>query len=256
MMLAEELEADWTKVLMEQAPAESIYVVGDVIKGFIANELEVPSVLQRHADYAVYKLADMMNMQITGSSASVRFTGQAGMRRAGAAAKEMLIRAAAVQWEVAESGCEAKLSYVHHHASGRSASYGELAVKVSAYTPSLHPTLKERKNYTICGKSLPRFDTPAKVVGKQIYGIDVNLPGLKYAAIRHAPVFGGTAISFDESGIKGSKGIEATIQLADSVVVIADNYWRAKSALDEMPVEFSDGENGKFNTEEMFNEFE
>ena len=256
MMLADELEADWSLVQMKQAPAESIYAVGDVIKGFLAADMKVPSVFQRHTDYSFYKIASLMNMQITGGSASVRFTGQAGMRRAGAAAKEMLIRAAAEKWRVSADDCEAKLSHVYHHTSGQSASYGELAERASSYEPPLHPVLKQKEDYNICGKPIPRFDTPAKIVGKQNYGIDIQLPEMKYAAIRHAPVFGGSAVSYDESGIKDGKGIESVIKLAGSVVVIADNYWRALTALAELPVEFSDGEHGDFNSDNLFGEFD
>ena len=256
MMLAEELEADWSLVRMQQAPAESIYAVGDVIKGFIADGLDVPAVLKRHADYSFYKLASIMNMQITGGSASVRFTGHFGMRRAGAAAKEMLIRAAAQRWQVVAFECEAKLSHVYHQASGKSASFGELAEQASHYEPPLHPVPKKKEDYKICGKPLPRFDTPAKVVGKQNYGIDIQLPNMKYAAIRHSPVFGGSAVSFDDSGIKDRKGIEAVLKLQDSVVLIADSYWRAFTALDDLPIEFSDGEHGDFNSEDLFVEFD
>ncbi len=256
MMLAEELEADWSLVRMQQAPAEAIYAVGDVIRGFIAGGLEVPGVFRRHVDYSFYKLASMMNMQITGGSASVRFTGQNGMRRAGAAAKAMLIQAAADKWQVAIQECEAKLSHVYHYASGRSAGYGELAGEASRLRLPPHPLLKSRQDYKICGKSIPRFDTPAKVVGKQDYGIDIRLPGMKYAAIRHSPVFGGSAVSFDDTGVKGKKGFEAVILLPDSVVLIADNYWRAKTAIDELLIEFSDGEHGDFNSEKLFAELE
>ncbi|MBT7951593.1 MAG: xanthine dehydrogenase family protein molybdopterin-binding subunit [Gammaproteobacteria bacterium] len=255
MMLAEEMEADWSMVQMQQAPAESIYAVGDMIKGFLADGLDVPAVFQRHTDYSFYKIASLMNMQITGGSGSVRFTGQAGMRRAGAAAKEMLIRAAAENWQVSVDECEAKLSQVFHHASGRSSSYGELAEQAASYEPPLHPVLKKKEDYTICGKPIFRFDTPAKVVGMQNYGIDIQLPGMKYAAIRHAPVFGGSAVSFDKSGIANGKGIETVVKLADSVVVIADNYWRAKTALSDLSVEFSDGEHGDFNSNNLFVEF-
>jgi isoquinoline 1-oxidoreductase subunit beta len=255
MMLAEELEADWSKVQMQQAPAESIYAVGDMIKGFIASGLNVPSVFKRQEDFAFYKIASLMNMQITGGSASVRFTGQAGMRRAGAAAKEMLIRAAAENWQVDSEECEAKLSYVYHQASGQSASFGELAEQASKYEPSLQPVLKKKEDYSICGKPLPRFDTPARVVGQQNYGIDVVLPGMKYAAIKHSPVFAGTAVSFDDSGIKKRKGFETVIKLSDSFVLIADNYWRAKTALAELPVEFSDGENADFSSDKLFSDF-
>ena len=252
MMLAEEMEADWALVRMQQAPAEAVYAVGDVIKGFIAGDLDVPTVLRRHVDYSFYKLASMMNMQITGGSASVRFTGQVGMRGAGAAAKEMLINTASEVWQVPADECLAELSFVHHRASGKSLSFGELAEQAAQSEPPLHPRLKNKSDYRICGQAIPRFDTPAKVVGKQTYGIDVVLPEMKYAAVRHAPVFGGAAVSFDDSGIKNKRGVETVLQLPEAVVLVADNYWRAKIALDQMPIEFSDGEHGKYNTETLF----
>lgn len=255
MMLAEELEADWSLVSMQQAPAEHIYAVGDLIKGFIAADLDVPSVLKRHSDYTFYKIAGLMNMQITGGSASVRFTGRHGMRRAGAMAKEMLLQAAADNWNVNVDECEARMSIVYHKNSDTKASYGELAAKASTLSPPLHPVLKDKKDYNICGQSLPRFDTPLKVVGKQDYGIDVRLPGLKYAAIRHAPVFGGKAISYDDSAIRNKKGIEKVVQLNNAVAVVADNYWRASQALRDLPVEFGAGGNDDFNSEQLSAEF-
>ncbi|NKB36749.1 MAG: molybdopterin-dependent oxidoreductase [Gammaproteobacteria bacterium] len=256
MMLAEEMEADWSLVNMEQAPAESVFAVGDMIKGFVADDLEPPAILQRHVDYAFYKIAGLMNMQITGGSASVRFTGQAGMRRAGAAAKEMLIRAAAENWQVAESECEAGLSYVHHSGSGKSSSFADLAAKAAQYETPLHPQLKRKEDYTICGQPLPRFDTAAKVIGDLNYGIDIKLPDMKYAAVRHAPVFGGKAVSFDESAVKARRGVEQVIMLNDAIVLIADSYWRAKSALDTLAVEFSSGEHGEFDSRNLFDKFD
>ena len=255
MMLAEELEADWALVRMEQAPAEELYVVGDLIQGFVAGDINVPNALRRHVDYAFFKIADIMNMQLTGGSASVRFTGQWGMRRAGAAAKEMLVKAAAENWNVSTTECEAKRSRVYHRASGRSATFGELAKQASQYTPSLTPKLKDKKDYVICGKPIPRWDTPAKVTGELVYGIDITLPGIKHAAIRHAPIFGSEVLSFDANAIKNQRGVDRVLKIPGAVVVIADNYWRAKTALSKLPVEFSDGENGDFSTEGMFKEF-
>ena len=252
MMLAEELEADWSMVKMEQAPAESIYAVGKVIQGFVAGEINPPESLQRLVDYSFYKIADIVNMQITGGSASVRFTGHWGMRHAGAAAKEMLLKAAADTWEVPVGECNAKLGHVHHAASGQTLTFGELADRASTYTPSVRPKLKDKKDYTICGKSIPHFNVPEIVKGEMMYGIDVSLPEMKYAAIRHAPVFGGDVVSFDADAIKDNRGVEKVLKIPGAVVVIADNYWRAKTALNQLPVEFDAGEHQDFNTTRMF----
>ncbi len=248
MMLAEELDADWSGVKVEQAPPAHEFAVGDMIKGFLADDLEVPTVFQRHLDYSFYKIAGLMNMQITGGSGSVRFTGQAGMRRAGAAVRELLVKSAASAWNVPESECSTRNSYVHHDNSGKSIPYAELASTAASLTPSTRPVLKKKSEYTICGQPIARLDIPAKVTGTQDYGIDTRLTGMKFAAIRHAPVFGGTAVSFDGSKIQDDVHVDKVIQLEDAVVVIADNYWRASKALAQLPIEFSDGENAGFSS--------
>ena len=248
MMLAEELDADWSGVKVEQAPPAHEFAVGDMIKGFLADDLEVPMVFQRHLDYSFYKIAGLMNMQITGGSGSVRFTGQAGMRRAGAAVRELLVKSAALEWNVPESECSTGNSHVHHEISGKSIPYAELASGASSLTPSTRPELKSKSEYTICGQPIPRLDIPSKVTGTQDYGIDTRLPGMKFAAIRHAPVFGGTAVSFDDSKIQDDAHVDRVVKLDNAVVVIADNYWRASKALGKLPIEFSDGENGGFSS--------
>jgi len=256
MMLAEEMEADWSLVSVEPAPAEDIYVTDKIARGFTAGEIPVPGSLKRLVDYSFYKVSDVMNLQITGGSASVRFTGQWGMRVAGAAAREMLISAAAKEWGVASAECYAKLSHVHHDASGRYAGFAELAGTAATLTPSLSPKLKNKKDYTICGRAIPRVDIPEKVDGSLEYGIDLKLDGLKVAAVRHAPVFGGDIASYDSNSIEDLIGIEDVLQIPGAVVVTADNYWRAKQGVTNLAIEFSDGENGNFNSEDMFKDFE
>ena len=256
MMLAEEMEADWSLVNVEQAPAEDIYVTDKIARGFTTGELPVPESLKRFVDYSFYKVSDVMNLQITGGSASVRFTGQWGMRVAGAAAKEMLISAAAEKWDIAGAECYAKLSHVRHDASGQYASFAELAEAAARLTPSLSPQLKNKQDYTICGQSIPRVDIPEKVDGSLQFGIDLKLDGLKVAAVRHAPVFGGEVTSYDSSAIEDLAGIEDVLQIPGAVVVTADNYWRAQQGVTHLAVEFSDGENGHFNSEELFGDFE
>lgn len=255
MMAAEEMEADWDLVQMVQAPADDIWANGPLGKGFILGQTPIPTALVGVVDTTFFKLAEMMVGQITGGSTSVRFTGQYGMRVAGAAAKEMLIRAAADKWNVPESELTARLSHVHHDASGKSATFGELAAAAAQYDPPGNPTLKDRSDFTIIGTSKPRYDIPSKVDGSAQYGVDVQLPGLQVAAIRQAPVFGGSVKSFDGSAALSQRGVTAVVSTDDGVAVVADNYWRAKKALDLVEVEFDDGGNGSVSTESIFATF-
>ena len=255
MMAADEMEADWDLVQMVQAPADDVWANGPLAKGYIVGATPIPSILTGVVDASFFKIAEIMVGQITGGSTSVRFTGQYGMRVAGAAAKEMLIRAAAEQWNVPESELVARLSYVHHETSGRSASFGELAAAAAEYDPPLNPTLKVRKDFTIMGTSKPRYDIPSKVDGTATYGVDVQRDGLQIAAIRQAPVFGGSVKSFDGTAALAQRGVTAVVSTGDGVAVVADNYWRASQALELVEVEFDAGGNGDVSTESIFATF-
>ena len=258
MMLAEELEADWSLMDIRQAPVEEIYVTDKLARGMTLGEIAVPRSMRRLLDYSFYKVSGIMNLQITGGSASVRFTGQWGMRVAGAAAKEMLLRAAAERWGVAQSECRARLSRVHHEPSGRALRFADLSEAAAEYSPSLTPPLKSRQDYVICGKPVARVDAPDKVTGAVQYGIDVQLDNMQVGAVRHAPVFGGEVIRYYERNsdpVTSRPGVKDIIQVPGAVVVTADNYWRAQQALDSLVVIFSDGGNDAFNTEKMYADF-
>lgn len=255
MMAAEEMEADWDLVQMVQAPAHETWANGPLGRGYILGEAPVPSILTGLVDTTFFKVAEMMNLQITGGSTSVRFTGQYGMRVTGAAAKEMLIRAAADKWNVSESELTARLSHVYHEASGRSATFGELAAAAAEYDPPSNPVLKDRKDFTIIGTSKPRYDIPSKVDGSAQYGVDVQLSGLRVAAIRQAPVFGGAVVSFDGKEALKQRGVSHVVSTGDGVAVVADNYWRAKRALDLVDIEFDDAGKGDVTTQTIFAQF-
>src|SRR5467141_4828331 len=163
MILAEELEADWKQITVEQAAASTLY--GD---------------------------------QSTGGSASVRTTWDP-LRKAGAAAREMLISAAATEWGVPRSGCKAENSTIVHSASTRRLTYGQLAAKAAALpVPTDPPLKKDPKEYKIVGQRIPRLDTATKVTGTAGYGIDFRLPNMKYAVLARCPVIGGKVGSFDD----------------------------------------------------------
>ena len=177
------------------------------------------------------------------------------MRIAGAAAREMLLRAVADRWNVAQSECRAQLSHLYHDATGRSVRYADLAAAAAQFTPSLTPRLKAKKDYVICGKSVPRVDLAGKITGALDYAIDVRLDNMKSAAIRHAPVFGGDVSSLEPGPAAALPGVVDVLQIPGAVVVTADNYWRASQALSALDVRFGDGGNGGFSSERMCRDF-
>lgn len=242
MMLADELDADWALVRMEEAPATEGFANAHVFHGFLPFDVPVP--LLRGFDYATYKVAQWVGLQVTGGSSSVRGTGRHGMQIAGAAARSMLIDAAATRWQVPASECTAKQSHVLHGASGRSATYGELATDAARLDPPVHPVLKAREAWTIMGTSVPRFDSPGKVDGSARYAIDVQLPGLLHAAVRAAPVFGGKLTSVDSSEVQAMPGVQAVVRLDDAVAVVAVDTWRALQGVRALQPQFTDGGNG------------
>jgi isoquinoline 1-oxidoreductase beta subunit len=158
------------------------------------------------------------------------------MRKAGATAREMLKAAAAQRWGVAASELSAKLGKVSHAASKRSATYGELAQAASAQKVPDNITLKLPPQWTLIGQPLQRFDIPAKSNGSAVYGIDVRLPGMVYAALAQCPVFGGSPASFDASGVMSRRGVKKVVSGPDFVAVVADNWWRAQQALKSLKV--------------------
>jgi isoquinoline 1-oxidoreductase beta subunit len=168
------------------------------------------------------------------------------VRKGGAAARMMLIRAAADAWNVPVGECSAANSVITHQPSGRTVTFGKVADAAANLAPPQDVALKDAKDWTIAGKPLKRLDTPEKIVGKPIYGIDVRLPGMLYATINTCPVFGGKLTSYDESKVHDMPGVKNVVRVGDNAVaVIADSWWRAKKALDALPVVWDEGENAK-----------
>src|SRR5262249_51584047 len=153
---------------------------GYLVRAFVPAFATVPRMTERAVDYATYRLTRIMNLQVTGGSSSVRGTGFYGMRMAGAAAKDMLIRAAAERRDVPAEECTAALSKITHAKSGRSATYGELAADAAQLDVPAHPPMKKPSEYKIVGTPRPRFDIPSKVNGSAIYAIDVSVPDMMY----------------------------------------------------------------------------
>jgi isoquinoline 1-oxidoreductase beta subunit len=215
-LVAEELECDWQKVTTEY-----------------------PTPGQNAARKRVW--GDFS----TGGSRGIR-ASQDYVRKGGAAARQMLIQAAANEWNVAPGECVASSSVITHKASGRSTTYGKVAEAAMKLQPPADIRLKDPSEWKIIGKSLKRLDTVDKTTGKMVYGIDIQLPGMLNAAIKDCPVFGGKLKRYDESKIAGLKGVKKVVKVGDSAVaVVADTWWHAKSALDALPITWDEGENAK-----------
>jgi isoquinoline 1-oxidoreductase beta subunit len=253
MMAAEELEADWDLVRVKEAPALDAYANAYVVRAFTG---DVPRALERAFDYGTYRLARWFGLQATGGSMSVRGTGQYGMRIAGAAAKEMLIAAAAERFGVSPSECQAKASRVTHAASGKSAAFGELATLAAGKPVPAHPGVKNPDSYSIRRTARQRLDLPSKVNGSAVYGIDFTTPGMLYAALEMAPVFGGKLVSVDPGPAQSMPGVKQVVQLDAAVAVVADSYWRARRALGALEPEFDDAGHGEVSSASIFAAFD
>jgi len=211
MLVAEELECDWSKVKAEfVAPDEN-----------------------RRRDRVWGNMS-------TGASRSIS-ASQNDLRQAGATAREMLITAAAARWNVPAGECRAARSVITHRPSGRTVTFGQVASAAAKVAPPGPVKLKDPKDWTLIGTAQRRFDVPDKITGKPIYAIDVRLPDMLYAAIVQCPVFKGTLQAVDESKLAGMKGIRRVIRHADAVAVVADSWWRAKKAAEALQITWEPG---------------
>jgi isoquinoline 1-oxidoreductase beta subunit len=255
-MAAEELGADWDKMRAETAPPDPLFANGALVEGFALSQAgmtrnSIPAFLQGSVFAAGNRLAQFMDIQVTGGSSAVRTTGVYGVRIAAAAAREMLMAAAADRLKAPLEAFHTEGSRVIHGPSGQSFRFGELAAAASLYSPSSHPALKPRSEYTLVGKSIPRIDIPAKVNGATKYGIDVQVPGMQFAAIKISPIFGGKLISVNEASIAGNPGVKKVIKLDDAVMVVADRFWRAQRAADALETVFGDAGNAAVSSDSI-----
>jgi isoquinoline 1-oxidoreductase beta subunit len=245
-MAADELDADWSKVVLESAPVNVAFANAPLAKAFGGELLpfSIPPFLKGITGSTFAMIARNIPLQVTGGSSTVRATGQTGMRVAGAAARIALIAAAAKRLGVPEGELTTANSKVIHAKSGRSLRYGELAAEAAEMTLVAAPKLKEARDYRLIGKPIPRLDIPAKVDGSARYGMDVQLPDLRVATIMAAPVRGGKLDSVDAAPALGVKGVEKVVKLDNAVAVIATGYWQALTGLRALSPKFSDGGHG------------
>ncbi len=255
MMLADEMDADWDKVKMLEAPANKEYANYALAKGFAAGDVDFPAFLVDTVDGFFLTVMKAMNMQITGGSMSVPTTGQIGMRVAGAATRAVLLEAAADTWNVPASELRASKGQIIHERSSRSAPFADFAVKAAELPLPAKPRLKTPDEYTIMGTDVQRFDVPAKVDGSAAFGIDASLPGMKYASVMASPVFGTAVRSVDDSSIQDMPGIRRVVNLGDAVAVVADGYWQARKALDRLEIEFERNGSEAIEQSDIFSQF-
>ena len=209
MLLAEELEVDWSLVRTEHAPADRT----------------------------------MYGRQSTGGSTSIR-TNHERLRNAGASAREMLVAAGAARWEVPASECRAEDGQVLHASSGRSLSYGSLADEAALLPVPDDPAIKDPKDFQLVGQRMPRLDSPEKVDGSAVFGLDVTVPGMLTALVARSPVFGGAVRSFDAAAALAVPGVRQVVEIPTGVVVADDGFWAAKQGRDALTIEWDAGDFG------------
>jgi isoquinoline 1-oxidoreductase beta subunit len=251
MLVAEELDCDPASLAFEQAPVDPVYANATILGDGVPFRPDDHGWLASLARHSQYKLGELLGVQTTGGSTSVRDAWEI-MRRAGAAARAMLVAAAAERWKVTSADCRTERGRVVR--AGASRGYGELVADAARQPIPANPALKDPAGYRVIGTSLARLDVPAKTDGRAQFGIDTRLPGMRFAAIAQCPVFGGSLKRADAAKAKSMPGVQAVIELeatstsAAAVAVIADGWWRAKRALEAVAIEWADGPYGKLDT--------
>lgn len=223
MLLAEELDADWSKVGFEAAPVDPKY---------------------NHPAFG---------MQVTGGSSSV-WSGLEQFRQAGAAARAMLVSAAATRWNTDPASCRTESGAVFD-GSNRKLTYGQLVADAAKLTPPAHVQLKDPKTFKLIGKPIQRLDTSVKLNGQAVFGLDVKLPGMLTAVVARPPTFGATLKSFDDSKARSMPGVRKIARVPSGVAVIADTFWQAKVARDALRMEWDEGAMRGFSTTKMMQDF-
>jgi isoquinoline 1-oxidoreductase subunit beta len=223
-ILADELDVDFSRVVVEAAPPNDALYTNPAL-GF----------------------------QVTGGSTSIRIFWMP-MRKAGASARAMLVEAAAATWHVDPGSCRTANGEVIHGPSGRRLAYGALVDRAAHSTPPKNPTLKDRKDFHLIGTPAKRLDSPGKVNGRAMFGIDAMPSGVKFATLRASPVFGGKVTHVDETAARNVPGVRQVIVLDDLVAVVGDHMWAAKKGLDALQISWDEGQNAAVSSEQIFDD--
>jgi isoquinoline 1-oxidoreductase beta subunit len=224
MLLNEELQADWARIRVESAPVDATY------------------------NHPVF------GMQMTGGSTTTAAEWD-HYRQLGAAARVVLIGAAAQQWTVDASTCRVEKGVVIHGPTSKRATFGSLAAAAAMLPVPANIPLKDPKNFTLIGKPTRRLDTPSKTNGSAQFGLDVVLPGMLTAVIARSPVFGGKVASFDAAEAQQVPGVRAVVQVPTGIAVIAERFWPAKLGRDKLKIKWDEGENAGISTTKMLADF-
>lgn len=250
MLLVEELDARWEDVQVEQAPVAQIYANATMMLNVVPFTSDDDSVMARMARASMQRLGYALSLQVTGGSASVRDAWEP-MRLAGATARAMLVQAAATRWSITPAQCQVEAGHVINTTTGARLGFGELAKDASALTPPQDVRFKDPSQYKLIGKPMARQDIPAKVNGSAEFGIDVKREGMVYAAIAQPPVFGAKVASVDSKAALQRKGVLKVLQIPQGVVVVANNWWRAKQALAEVKISYEASPNDKVSSADI-----
>lgn len=220
MIFADELGADYQKVVVKSPINDSLY--NNPIFG----------------------------MQLTGGSTAVRAWWEP-MRVIAATLREMLVESAAKQWQVSAQECDVEEGFILHKATQRKIAFQHVIDTTKWIQPPKNPTLKKASEYRYIGQSVPRVDTPSKVNGTAVFGIDVQLPDMLIATVAQSPVFGGQVDSYDEKAAKSVNGVKGIVKIPHGIAVVADSYWQAKKGLEKLNPTFKGGETAGLNTESI-----
>jgi isoquinoline 1-oxidoreductase subunit beta len=247
MLLAEELDADWSKVKVEQSPVAKMYSNAALFQNLLPFHPDDDGFLARSGRASIEKIGFALGLQITGGSSSVR-DAWLPMRTAGAMARAMLVEAAAKKWNVPATACVTKNGEVLHPAGNRKAGYGELVNEASAIAAPATVKLKDPATFVLIGKPIPRTDIADKVNGKAQFGIDVRVPGMLYAAVKQCPVLGGTLKSTFAELTKNLNKNNELYLIPGGVAVVSNGWWLAKKNLDALHIEWNEGPNASLNS--------
>ena len=269
-MLAEELDADWDQVKVEEAPAIGEYATYSAGRRYLLTGIDFPNLVIPTVDGMMMNVADMLNLQITGGSMSVRTTGILAMRIAGAATREMMQTAAADAWGVPVNEVTTEASHVAHGPSNRREPYAAFAGVVAGMTPSQTPTFKDPADYKIVGSYVPRRDIPAKVDGSAQFALDVRLPDMAYASVVRSPVPGGSVAAVDDAAARAIEGVVDVVVIpqssvggmlgetlsSEAVAVVADSYWTANRAVQALNITWSETGFESVSSDDIYAQFE